>query len=201
MESVSGKGRGEKKKKRKKEKKEKKEKRREENERREKKKKTKPQTAQYFPCGAAKEEIASICYVQSRVSAQRQGREGSLFPRWGGGAAGELQPGGRCLPHPRGIVGWRGRAIRGCAQAHRAGAPGIPAAQRGVRPRRSSAVPLGNAARGSRSQRQGLRDTGSLSCILIQSCCSGWGAGYDPHPPPHVLPCAFSHRPEQRRGR
>lgn len=36
--------------------------------------KKKPHTAQYFPCAAAKEEIASICYVQSWVSAQRAGK-------------------------------------------------------------------------------------------------------------------------------
>lgn len=39
-----------------------------------KKKKKKTHTAQYFPCAAAKEEIASICYVQSLVSAQRAGK-------------------------------------------------------------------------------------------------------------------------------
>lgn len=64
----------------------------------EKGKKKTPHTAQYFPCAAAEEEIGSICYVQSRVSAQRPGKEGSLFPRWGGGAAGGSAEGRKVPP-------------------------------------------------------------------------------------------------------
>lgn len=169
--------------------------------RRERKKKT-PHTAQYFPCAAAEEEIASICYVQSRVSAQRPGKEGSLFPRWGGGAAGGSAEGRKVPPTAMrdrdGAGGGRAASSAGGGRSMPAGGSLLeePFQRRAgvgatwVLPKRGgrySGSAHGEGARGKRQrglsgrpyfclpcQHQGLRETGSLPST--RSCFLSCGA-------------------------